>query len=159
RHVVAHLETPTPPERVLPTLNADGSRRWIRPKPSPGRYARARRRLAYALMLVFFAIPYVRIAGKPMVLLDLPARRFTLLGATFLPTGSLLFMLLLVSILLGVMLLTAAFGRVWCGWACPQTVYLEFLFRPIERWIEGGWIESQRLDHKRGLHPRRVLKI
>jgi cytochrome c oxidase accessory protein FixG len=146
---------------VLPTLNEDGSRRWIRPRPSPGRFLTRRRTLAYVLMLVFFGIPYVRVGGKPLVLLDLPRREFTFAGVTFLPTDTLLLMLLMGSILIGIFLLTALFGRVWCGWACPQTVYMEFLFRPIERLLEGGRSGSLQLDREGRagqLNPRRLAK-
>jgi cytochrome c oxidase accessory protein FixG len=124
-------------EPVLPTMNLDGSRRWLRPVLTPGRFWRARRLVAYALMVVFFLIPYLRLHGKPLVLLDIPRREFTIAGYTFLPTDTLLFMLLFVSVAIAIFLLTALFGRIWCGWGCPQTVYLEFLFRPLERLIEG----------------------
>ena len=147
--------------RVLPTLNQDGSRRWIRPKPSFGRHYANRRVVAYALMFVFFIIPYIRVGGKPLVLLDLPRRQFTIGGTTFLPTDTLLLMLLMASILITIFLLTAILGRVWCGWACPQTVYMEFVFRPIERLFEGGRSGSVALDakHIRGqLSPRRLAK-
>jgi cytochrome c oxidase accessory protein FixG len=110
-------------------------------------------------MLVFFLIPNLRMSGKPLILLDLPRRQFTFFGTTFLPTDTLLLMLLLASIIITIFLLTALFGRVWCGWACPQTVYMEFLFRPIERLCEGGRSGSLGLDKAhRHLHPRRVLK-
>jgi cytochrome c oxidase accessory protein FixG len=148
-----------PPGRVLSTLNEDGSRRWIRPKPSPGGFWRARQVVAIVLMVVFFAVPYLKMGGRPLVLLDIPRREFTLFGYTFLPTDTMLLMLLMVSIALGIFLLTALFGRVWCGWACPQTVYMEFLFRPIERWLEGGRSGSAVLDKEgKHLHPRRLLK-
>lgn len=148
-----------PPGRVLSTLNEDGSRRWLRPKPSPGGFWRARRVVAYGLMVVFFGLPYLSAGGRPLVLLDIPRREFTLFGTTFLPTDTMLLMLLMVTIALGIFLLTALFGRVWCGWACPQTVYMEFLFRPIERWLEGGRSGSLVLDkERRHFHPRRLLK-
>jgi cytochrome c oxidase accessory protein FixG len=147
------------PERVLPTLNPDGTRRWIRPRPSPGRWHRARRFTAYGLMVVFMIAPLVRIGGRPLVLLDLPRRQFTLFGTTFLSTETVLFMLLFLGGLIGIFLITATLGRVWCGWACPQTVYLEFLFRPVERLLERGWQGSRVMDRERGrLHPRRWLK-
>jgi len=149
---------PNAPGRVLATLNEDGSRRWLRPKLSMGRFWRVRRVIAYALMVVFFLVPYLRMNGKPLVLLDVPRRQFTLLGYTFLPTDTLLFMLLLLSIAISIFLLTALLGRVWCGWACPQTVYMEFLFRPIERLFEGGRSGSLALDKAGGLHWRRVAK-
>jgi cytochrome c oxidase accessory protein FixG len=125
-------------ERVLPTLNQDGSRRWLLPRLSPGRFWTRRRAVAWVLIALFTAIPYIRMNGKPLILLDIAHRQFTLFGATFLPTDTMLLMLLLVGIFLGIFLLTAVYGRVWCGWACPQTVYMEFLYRPLERLIEGG---------------------
>jgi cytochrome c oxidase accessory protein FixG len=115
--------------------------------------------VAYGLMLVFFLIPHLRMGGKPLILLDIPRRQFTLFGTTFLPTDTMLLMLLLASIIIAIFLMTALFGRVWCGWACPQTVYMEFLFRPIERLVEGGRSGSLVLDKQRShFHPRRLLK-
>jgi cytochrome c oxidase accessory protein FixG len=155
------MTAPVAVGRVLPTLNEDGSRRWLRPKPAYGKFFRRRRATAYVLMLVFLLIPYIRMGGKPIVLLALPRREFTLFGTTFLPTDTLLLMLLMMSILITVFLLTALFGRVWCGWGCPQTVYMEFLFRPIERWLEGGRSGSLHLDvlgFRGQLNPRRLAK-
>ena len=122
---------------VLSTINADGSRRWIKPRPSRGRFWNRRRALGYALIALFTLIPYLRIAGRPMVQLDIGRRVFSLFGAVFFPTDTLILALLVVSFFLSIFLLTALFGRVWCGWGCPQTVYMEFLFRPIERLFEG----------------------
>ncbi len=128
--------TATPPS-VLSTLNEDGSRRWISPRPSPGRWLSARRAVAYLLIAVFTLIPYIRVGDKPLVLLDLATRHFTILGYTFLPTDTLLLALFGVGVFITIFLTTALLGRVWCGWMCPQTVYMEFLFRPIERLLEG----------------------
>lgn len=150
---------PTAGRRVLPTLNEDGSRRWIRPKPAHGPWWQRRRVVAYLLMAIFFAAPHLRVFGKPVFLMDLPRREFTLMGYTFLPTDTLLFMFTLGAGVIGIFLLTALFGRAWCGWACPQTVYLEFLFRPIGRWFDGGYAGSRALD-KQGawFTPRRLAK-
>ncbi len=126
-----------PEEHVLSTLEADGRRRWLKPRLSKGAYYRKRRLVAYVLFAVWTVLPFVRIGGEPAVLLDVPARRFTLFGFTFLPTDTVLLALFLLALLLAFFMATALFGRVWCGWACPQTVYLEFLFRPIERLFEG----------------------
>ncbi|HET7903792.1 MAG TPA: cytochrome c oxidase accessory protein CcoG [Candidatus Eisenbacteria bacterium] len=144
--------------RVLSTLNEDGSRRRIRPRYSKGRFYARRRVVAYVLMLVFFAIPYLKMNGKPLILLDIPRREFTLFGTTFLSTETLLFMLLFLAILLSLFLATALFGRVWCGWACPQTVYMEYLFRPVEYWLEGGWRGAKKLDKTKAVRLPRVLK-
>jgi cytochrome c oxidase accessory protein FixG len=145
------------PERVLPTLNQDGTRRWVRPRPFHGRFERRRLVTAWALMVTFAALPFMRIGGRPAILLDVVHRQFTLLGRTFLPTDGVLLMLLLLTIFVAVILVTAIAGRAWCGWACPQTVYMEFLFRPIERLIEGDWREQGRLDRE-GPNVRRVIK-
>ncbi len=93
--------------------------------------------MAYGLISVFTITPYLRIGGKPPILLDIPAREFTLFGTTFYPTDTLPLALMILSVFVSIFLLTAFFGRVWCGWACPQTVYMEFLYRPIERLFEG----------------------
>lgn len=124
------------PEHVLSTLEHDGSRRWMRPKLSMGGFWKARRVVAYALMAIFVAIPHIQIGGKPMILLDIAAREFSILGFTFLPTDTMLLALLMLSVFITVVLVTAITGRAWCGWACPQTVYMEFLFRPIDRFLK-----------------------
>ncbi|MHB8897758.1 MAG: cytochrome c oxidase accessory protein CcoG [Thermoguttaceae bacterium] len=130
-------ELPTPENPVMSTMRQDGSRRWMYPRLAAGRFWHARRWLAYALIAIFTLVPYLRFGGKPLVLLDLPARRFTILGMTFLPTDTVLLALLLVTANLGVCLITALLGRVWCGWMCPQTVYMEFVYRPLERLFDG----------------------
>ena len=143
--------------RVLPTLNPDGTRRWLRPRLFPGRFFKRRRAVAWVLIALFSVIPYLSMNGRPLILLDVVHREFTLFGATFLPTDSVLLMLLLVGLFLAIFLITATYGRVWCGWACPQTVYMEFLYRPIERLIEGGARAQEGLDTRR-FAPRRILK-
>ena len=134
---MAHSSLRPPEARVLPTLNQDGSRRWLNPRVSRGRFLNGRRAVAYALLLLYSGLPWIEIGGKPAIHLDLPAREFTFFGTTFLPTDTLLLMLLVGSIFVLIFQLTALFGRVWCGWACPQTVYLEFVYRPIERLFDG----------------------
>ncbi|MEM1226280.1 MAG: cytochrome c oxidase accessory protein CcoG [Planctomycetota bacterium] len=124
------------PAKVLSTLEPDGSRRWIRPRLSMGDWWTRRRIVAYVLILVFVAIPHLRIGGQPLVLLDIPARRFTFVGHAFLPTDTVLLALAMLGIGVAVVLATTLAGRVWCGWGCPQTVYMEFLFRPLDRWFE-----------------------
>ncbi len=149
---------PLATERVLSTLNEDGSRRWMRPKLSRG-YFWLRRRIVGLLLIAFFvAAPLVRIGGKPAIFLDLAHREFTFFGRTFLATDTPVLMLTLLVIFLSIFWITAMWGRVWCGWGCPQTVYMEFVFRPIERLIEGNRA-SQKLIDKQSFHPRRILKL
>jgi len=127
-----------PNDRVLATLNADGTRRWLRPRLSSGHFLLARRTTAYVLIVIFMVVPYLSINGNPVLRFDILHRRFAVLGHTFLPTDTALMALAFIGIFLTIFLITAIFGRVWCGWACPQTVYMEFLYRPIERLFEGG---------------------
>jgi len=125
------------PEDVLTTLTRDGKRRWLYPVLSKGRFLDSRRILAWFFIVLFLALPLIPINGRPAIMLDFVHREFAILGLVFYPTDTLLLMVFLIGILLSVVLITALLGRVWCGWACPQTVYLEFLFRPLERLIEG----------------------
>lgn len=127
----------TTEQQVLSTLNRDGSRRWLKPRPSRGKFWHRRRAVAYILIALFTMLPYVQIAGKPAMFLDVAHREFTFFGFTFLPTDTLLLALFLIGVVVTIFLLTAIFGRVWCGWACPQTVYMEYLYRPIERLFDG----------------------
>ena len=151
------MSIPIAPERVLPTLNADGTRNRIRPRLYPGRLYRARRVVAWLLIVLFVGLPFLRIHGKPAILLDVVRREFVLFGATFLATDGVLLMLLMLGIFVGVVLVTAVVGRAWCGWACPQTVYMEFLFRPLERLLEGPR-EAQLSIDRRGGNTRRWAK-
>ena len=125
------------PDQVLSTLNPDGTRRWLAPRLAKGRYWKKRRVVAYVLMLLFNVLPWIKVGGKPVMLLDLVHREFTFFGVTFQPTETVIVTALFLSIFIGIFLATALWGREWCGWACPQTVYLEFLYRPIERVTEG----------------------
>jgi cytochrome c oxidase accessory protein FixG len=130
----------TPPldtKRVLSTLHADGTRRWIEPRLARGRFLRRRRIVGWALIALFVALPFVRIGGRPALLIDLVAREVSLFGGLFRPTDGFMLMLLGLTIVITVFLVTALFGRVWCGWGCPQTVYLELVYRPIERLAKG----------------------
>jgi cytochrome c oxidase accessory protein FixG len=151
------MDAPRTARRVLPTLNDDGSRRWPRPRAFDGRFVRARRRVGWALIALFATLPFLRVAGNPALLLDVPARQFHFFGATLRATDGVLLMLLMLTIFVSIFAITAWLGRAWCGWACPQTVYMELLFRPLERWLEGGRHEQLRLDRE-GPSGRRFLR-
>ena len=137
---------------LLSTLNLDGTRKFLHPKLAHGRFLTRRRIVGYALIALFVLIPRIRIGGRPAFLIDLVTREISAFGAVFRPTDGFLLALLGLVVVATVFLVTALFGRVWCGWGCPQTVYLELVFRPIERWLEGS--RSQRV----GLW-RRLLKL
>ena len=157
QEMTSTTDFPAPGTRLLSTLHEDGTRRWLYPRLSRGRFLRARRILAYVLIAVFTLLPYVSIGGKPAVLLNLPAREFSLCGFTFLPTDTVLLALAMLSAILGIVLVTALFGRVWCGWMCPQTVYLEFVYRPLERLFDGP-PGARHAAGKKGTPLRTLLK-
>ena len=125
------------PEHVLSTLEHDGSRRWMYPKLSTGYWWHRRKWVGYGLIAFFVLLPHFRIAGKPPILIDILRREFTFLGHTFLSSDTYLLALGMLTVFLSIVILTAITGRVWCGWGCPQTVYMEFVFRPIDRLFQG----------------------
>jgi cytochrome c oxidase accessory protein FixG len=125
------------PEHVLSTLESDGSRRWLYPLLAKGKLWKRRRVVGFVLAAIFILLPHLSIGGKPPILLDVAAREFTFLGTTFLPTDTLLLATGMLLVFFSIVLATALGGRLWCGWGCPQTVYMEFLFRPIDRFFEG----------------------
>ncbi len=121
----------------LHILDEDGGRHYIYPADVHGRYARVRPWLFLLLIAIYISMPWISIGGHPAVFLDLAARRFFLFGRTFNAQDVYLVFFLLTGIGFLLIVLAALFGRLWCGWACPQTVFLEGLYRRIERFIEG----------------------
>ena len=126
-----------PGGRVLSTLESDGRRRWLFPRLSPGRFWFKRRVVAYSLIAIYTLLPFIKIGGRPAIQLDIWNGRFSLFGLQFRPTDLEILAVFGLIVGLSIFFVTAIVGRVWCGWACPQTVYLEFVFRPIERMFTG----------------------
>jgi cytochrome c oxidase accessory protein FixG len=134
------------PEEVLSTLGKDGKRKWLYPKLVKGFWYHRRRALAYALILGYIVAPFISIGGKPLILLDIVNRKFTFFGESFIASDNVPLLFLVLSLVLIIVTASAYFGRLWCGWACPQTVYLEFVFRPIEELIEGSPSRRKKTD-------------
>jgi cytochrome c oxidase accessory protein FixG len=121
----------------LSSIRADGSRLAIHPADVQGRFI-TRRRLVFAvLMAIYVALPLVEVGGHPAVHLDVAARRFYLFGGTYNAQDFWRVLFLVTSVGFSLLFFTAWLGRVWCGWACPQTVFLEGVYRPIERFFDG----------------------
>lgn len=119
------------------SLGRDGRRRRPYPADVSGRFVRARR-VVYALLIaIWVALPWIPVRGHPAVFLDIERRQFFLFGLTFNAQDVWLMFFALSGVGFGLVYATAFLGRVWCGWACPQTVFLEAMFRPIERLFEG----------------------
>ncbi|HEX04910.1 MAG TPA: cytochrome c oxidase accessory protein CcoG [Bacteroidetes bacterium] len=122
----------------LATIDESGKRVWIYPNKPKGRYHRYRAIFASFLIAVFFAGPFIDINGHPLLLLNVFQREFVILGQPFYPQDFFLFVLAMIALIVFILLFTLVFGRLWCGWACPQTVFMEMVFRKIEYLIEGS---------------------
>ncbi len=132
----------------LYTISKEGERNWVYPTSIRGFFTTYRTVVVLALMAIYVSLPWIEIAGKQAVLLDIPNRKFVFFGMTLWATDTQFLFLALGALAASLFFFTALVGRVWCGWACPETVFLEFLFRPIERWIEGDAAQRIRLDRQ-----------
>jgi len=128
------------------TIDKRGKRVWLYPKKQTGKLYNLRHGFAYALLGMMFVGPFLRYDGHPMFLFNVVQRTFIIFGVPFFPQDFFLFGLAMLSFIVFIALFTAVFGRVWCGWACPQTIFMEMVFRKIEYWIEGNASERKRLD-------------
>jgi cytochrome c oxidase accessory protein FixG len=129
-------------------LAAEGSekRKWLYPLIRKGPLYKWRSWLSYVYLLFFFTGPFLRISGQPLLLLNVIDRQFVILGQVFWPQDIFLFMLASLVFIVCVVLFTIAFGRIFCGWICPQTIFMEMVFRKIEEWIEGDARQRKKLD-------------
>lgn len=135
-----------PSQNSVTTINADGSRYFVHPAEVRGFYTRLRRLSAPVLFAVYVLLPIIRINGEPAVFIDVANRRFHLFGVTLIPQDLWLLFFLISGLGFGLFVITTLFGRVWCGWACPQTVFLDHLFRRIEFWIDGDAATRRQQD-------------
>ncbi len=128
------------------SLRSDGGREIVHPADVRGRFTRARHVVFAVLGVILVFLPWIRIAGRPALFLDVPERRFFLFGSAYNAQDFWLAFFLASGLLFALLFVTTVLGRVWCAWACPQTVFLEGVFRPIERLIEGPRNERMRLN-------------
>ncbi|HRP69435.1 MAG TPA: cytochrome c oxidase accessory protein CcoG [Turneriella sp.] len=127
------------------TITAQGKRAWVYAKKPKGRFYRWRSLVGYLLLFLMFAGPYVRLHGQPLLLLNVLENKYIIFGFVFWPQDFYLAVLGILSLVLTITLFTSVFGRIWCGWTCPQTVFLEMLFRKIEYAIEGDFQQQKAL--------------
>ncbi|MFT3782103.1 MAG: cytochrome c oxidase accessory protein CcoG [Nibricoccus sp.] len=137
---------PTPNLDTVTTIRADGSRLFLHPADSRGRFTKARIFAALGLIFIYVALPWVQIDGYPALFLDVAERRFHFFGWVLAAQDMWLLFFLLTGVGFSLFFITALLGRIWCGWACPQTVFLEHVFRRVERWIEGDATKRRLLD-------------
>ncbi len=128
------------------TINEDGSRHFIFPKKPHGKFYDYRTYLSWVLLAIFFAAPFIKINGNPLIMINILERKFSLLGSMFFPQDFYIFVLMMITGIVFVVLFTVVFGRIFCGWLCPQTIFLEMVFRKIEYAIDGDRIQQIKLN-------------
>lgn len=129
----------------ITTVDKEGKRIWIFPKKPFGKLTNYRSYVSYVLLAFLFAGPWIRIDGEPLLLLNILERKFVIFGKVFWPQDFYLFGLAMITMVVFVILFTVVYGRIFCGWICPQTIFMEHVFRKIEYWIEGDWKHQKRL--------------
>jgi cytochrome c oxidase accessory protein FixG len=133
---------------TIATVDEKGKRVWIYPKKPKGKYYDYRKWVSYALLALLFGLPYIKLGGEPMLLLNVIERKFVIFGQVFWPQDLFLFALAMITFIVFIILFTIIFGRLFCGWFCPQTIFMEMLFRRIEYWVEGDWTYQKKLNEQ-----------
>lgn len=136
----------------------EGKRKWIYPLIRKGKFYHYRSWLSYAYLILFFTAPFIRIKGEPFLLINVLERRFVIFGQVFWPQDTFLFALAMLLFIVIVIVFTIAFGRVFCGWICPQTIFMEMVFRKLEEWIEGDARKRKKLDEGEWTFEKRWRK-
>ncbi len=140
------MANPQPSLDSVTTINEDGSRRFVHPADVRGLFTRLRALAGWILIAIYAALPWIPINGNPAVFLDVSKRQMHLFGLTFVPQDFWLAFFLITGLGFTLFYLTALVGRIWCGWTCPQTVFIEQVFRRVERLLEGDAPARRRLD-------------
>ncbi len=141
----------------IATVDAHGKRNWIYPKKPSGRFFRWRTRVSWLLLAFLFLAPFIKINGEQLLLLNILERKFVLFGVTFWPQDFHLFVLIMIAAAVAIFLFTAVYGRIFCGWICPQTIFMEMVFRKIEYLIEGD-AHQQRALNSQPWTPDKIFK-
>ncbi|HNQ28100.1 MAG TPA: cytochrome c oxidase accessory protein CcoG [Aquaticitalea sp.] len=131
------------------TITEEGKRAWIYPKKPSGKYYDKRKLVSYFLLAFLIAAPFVKINGNQFLLFNVLERRFNIFGLPFWPQDFYLFVISMIIGVLFITLFTVGFGRIFCGWICPQTIFMEMVFRRIEYWIDGDRNKQRKLDNQK----------
>jgi len=132
----------------LYNTDTSGRRVGFFPKRPKGRFYNRRKVVSVILLAIFFITPWIKLNGDPLFLINVFERRFILFGNVFMPQDFLLLALLMITLVYFIFVFTTVLGRIWCGWTCPQTIFLEMVYRRIEYWIEGDSAKQRRLAKK-----------
>jgi len=142
------LETPEDEKfrDSIGTLTEEGKRKWVFPKKPVGKFYEYRKYVSYLLLIVLIVSPFIKINGNQLMLFNVLERRFNILGYPFWPQDFYIFVIMMIIGVVFIVFFTAAFGRIFCGWICPQTIFMEMVFRRVEYWIDGDRGAQIRLD-------------
>ncbi len=132
----------------IATVTDEGKRAWIYPKKPSGNYYKYRSYVSYALLTFLFVAPFIKVNGNQFLLFNVIERRFSIFGFPFWPQDFYLVVLSMIISIVFLTLFTVAFGRIFCGWICPQTIFMEMVFRRIEFWIEGDRNKQRKLANQ-----------
>ncbi|KQT22053.1 cytochrome c oxidase accessory protein CcoG [Chryseobacterium sp. Leaf404] len=130
------------------TMEQSGKRKWVFPRKPKGKYTNYRNIVSYLLLIIYFAVPFIKINGNPFFLFNVIDREFYIVGQPFFPQDFFILTLGAIASLIFIIIFTIAFGRIFCGWICPQTIFMESVFRKIEYWIEGDRNKQMKLDRQ-----------
>ncbi|NOZ47065.1 MAG: cytochrome c oxidase accessory protein CcoG [Chlorobi bacterium] len=130
----------------IATIDERGKRVWVYAKKPKGKLYNYRQILAYFLIFLLFIGPFLKINEQPILLLNILKRKFVIFGNVFWPQDFHIFVLVMLTFIVFIVLFTVVYGRVWCGWACPQTIFMEMVFRKIEFFIEGNTTKQRKLS-------------
>lgn len=130
------------------TMDETGKRKWVFPRKPKGNYTTKRNYTSFVLLLIFFTLPFVKINGNPFLLINIMEGHFFIFGQPFYPQDSHIMALAAVILVIFIMIFTVVFGRLFCGWLCPQTIFMEAVFRKIEYWIEGDRNKQLKLQRQ-----------
>jgi cytochrome c oxidase accessory protein FixG len=131
------------------TMTDEGKRAWVYPKKPSGKFYQYRKYVSYVLLAILFIAPFIKINGNQFLLFNVLERRFNIFGFPFWPQDFYLFVIMMIIGVVFIIFFTAAFGRIFCGWICPQTIFMEMVFRRIEYWIDGDRGAQMRLDKQK----------
>ncbi len=127
------------------TINSEGKRNFINPKKPKGRLYNLRNWFSIFYLIVFFTLPFIKVNDAPLFLFNVLKRKFIFFGITFWPQDFFIFGIGMLTFIVFVILFTVVFGRAFCGWACPQTIFMEMVFRKVEYWIDGDAVKQKQL--------------
>ncbi|MGO2356914.1 cytochrome c oxidase accessory protein CcoG [Mesonia sp.] len=131
---------------TIGTLNEDGGRAFVFPKKPSGKWYEYRKYVSYVLLIFLVTAPFIKINGNQFFMFNVLERRFNIFGFPFWPQDLYLFVIIMIIGVVFILLFTAAFGRIFCGWICPQTIFMEMVFRRVEYWIDGDRGKQIRLS-------------